>query len=163
MLDEECVKCGARSDELFLAKLAACCSGHPNFEVRTASQRNYITSDNNLPVNCFRLKHFAGTVTYNVKGFVDKNRDVLSRDLSQAMYNCSHPLLKTLFPEGNPKRASIKRPATTGAQFKISISALVRNLTSKQPHYVRCIKPNELKQPRIFETALVQHQVRYLG
>lgn len=111
----------------------------------------------------FRLKHFAGTVTYTVNGFVDKNRDVLSRDISQAMYNSSHPLLKTLFPEGNPKRVSVKVPATTGAQFKISISALVRNLTSKEPHYVRCIKPNELKQPRIFETALVQHQVHYLG
>lgn len=64
---------------------------------------------------------------------------------------------------GNPKRPCVKRPATTGTQFKISIGGLVRNLTSKQPHYVRCIKPNELKQPRIFEMALVQHQVRYLG
>jgi len=67
------------------------------------------------------------------------------------------------FPAGNPKRSSLKRPATTGTQFKISISALIRNLSCKQPHYVRCIKPNELKQPRIFEMALVQHQVRYLG
>lgn len=54
MLDEECIKCGARSDELFLAKMAACCSGHSHFEVRTTSQRNFITSDNNLPINCFR-------------------------------------------------------------------------------------------------------------
>ncbi|KAL0271779.1 UNVERIFIED_CONTAM: hypothetical protein PYX00_008773 [Menopon gallinae] len=162
MLDEECLNC-ARSDEFFLKKMASCFSGHSHLEVRRTLQRNFIASDNNLPHNCFRLKHFAGTVTYTVNGFVDKNRDILSRDISQAMYNSSHPLLKTLFPEGNPKRASVKVPATTGAQFKISISALVRNLTSKEPHYVRCIKPNELKQPRIFETALVQHQVHYLG
>lgn len=110
----------------------------------------------------FRLRHFAGTVTYTVDGFVEKNRDVLSRNLSQAMYCCNHPLLKTLFPEGNPKRISGKMPATVGTQFKISLSALFQTLKSKQPHYVRCVKPNELKQPRIFETGLVQHQIRYL-
>ena len=109
-----------------------------------------------------RLRHFAGSVTYVVEGFVEKNRDVLSRNLSQIMYKCNHPLLKILFPEGNPKRVAGKSPATVGTQFKISLSALLQNLSSKQPHYVRCIKPNELKQPRIFETALVQHQIRYL-
>ncbi|KAF4525175.1 hypothetical protein B566_EDAN014717, partial [Ephemera danica] len=57
----------------------------------------------------------------------------------------------------------MKRPATAGTQFKISVGALMRNLQSKTPHFVRCVKPNELKQPRIFELALVQHQVRYLG
>lgn len=64
---------------------------------------------------------------------------------------------------GNPKRTTLKRPTTTATQFKISIGALVKNLQAKTPNYVRCIKPNELKQPMIFEMALVQHQVRYLG
>ncbi|PSN37292.1 Unconventional myosin-Ib [Blattella germanica] len=169
MLDEECLKSGVVSDEVFLSKLAQCCAGNTHCEVKGAgpSPRNFVTtpgsSDNSLPPNCFRLRHYAGTVTYNVTGFVDKNNDILHRDLSLAMYRCEHPLLKILFPEGNPKRSSLKRPATTGTQFKISIGALVRNLSCKQPHYVRCIKPNELKQPRIFEMALVQHQVRYLG
>ena len=40
-------------------------------------------------------------VQYCVYGFVDKNNDLLYRDLSQCMYSCSHPLTKTLFPEGN--------------------------------------------------------------
>ncbi|CAB3380151.1 Hypothetical predicted protein [Cloeon dipterum] len=64
--------------------------------------------------------------------------------------------------EGNPKRTTLKRAASAGTQFKISVGALMGNLQSKTPHFVRCIKPNELKQPRIFENALVQHQVRYL-
>ncbi|XP_066996441.1 unconventional myosin-Ia [Anabrus simplex] len=170
MLDEECLKSGLLSDEVFLTKLSQCCStSHSQCETRTSSSphRNFLmtanSSDNSLPANCFRLRHYAGTVTYNVCGFVDKNNDFLHRDISLAMYRCEHPLLRTLFPEGNPKRSSLKRPATTGTQFKISISALMRNLSCKHPHYVRCIKPNELKQPRIFEMALVQHQVRYLG
>ena len=31
----------------------------------------------------FRLKHFAGDVTYNTKGFLDKNNDLLFRDLKE--------------------------------------------------------------------------------
>lgn len=51
MLDEECLKPGAVSDEAFLAKLAQVCSGNINFEVH--SQKNFVT-DNSLPHNCFR-------------------------------------------------------------------------------------------------------------
>ena len=50
-----------------------------------------------------------------------------------------------------------------GTQFKISVGALLSTLASRTCHYVRCIKPNETRQPRVFDTALVQHQVRYLG
>lgn len=52
-------------------------------------------------ISFFRLKHYAGSVTYNVTGFVEKNVDFVPRDLSKAMFECSHPLLKSLFPEGN--------------------------------------------------------------
>ena len=52
------------------------------------------------PFCLIRLKHYAGSVTYTVTGFVDKNNDLLFRDLSQAMYRCNHPILKELFPEG---------------------------------------------------------------
>ena len=34
---------------------------------------------------------------------------------------------------------------------------------TKDPHYIRCIKPNAMKQKKTFDTDLVLHQVRYLG
>ena len=43
---------------------------------------------------------FVSQVTYKVEGFLDKNNDLLYRDLSQAMFACKHALLQTLFPEG---------------------------------------------------------------
>lgn len=43
------------------------------------------------------------------------------------------------------------------------MQALVQNLYSKEPHYVRCIKPNELKSPLAFDDERVRHQVSYLG
>lgn len=41
--------------------------------------------------------------------------------------------------------------------------ALVKNLTSKEPFYIRCIKPNEIKSAIVFDDERVNHQVRYLG
>jgi hypothetical protein len=40
---------------------------------------------------------------------------------------------------------------------------LVKNLTSKDPHYIRCLKPNDKKKKKEFDAELVRHQVRYLG
>ncbi len=31
------------------------------------------------------------------------------------------------------------------------------------PHYIRCIKPNETKQPKDINDVLVKHQIKYLG
>lgn len=76
-------------------------------------------------------------VTYNVNGFIDKNNDLLFRDLSQAMWKAQHPLLRSLFPEGDPKQASLKRPPTAGTQFKSSVAILMKNLYSKNPNYIR--------------------------
>ena len=54
MLDEECVKCGAKSDELFLNNISLY-SGHSHFEVKTKTSRSLMISDTGLPTNCFRF------------------------------------------------------------------------------------------------------------
>ncbi len=40
---------------------------------------------------------------------------------------------------------------------------LVEKLMKCFPHYIRCIKPNETKQPRDMNDQLVKHQIKYLG
>lgn len=52
---------------------------------------------------------------------------------------------------------------TAGTLFRNSMIALVKNLTSKEPFYIRCIKPNEIKSAIVFDDERVNHQVRYLG
>ncbi|KAF4109310.1 unconventional myosin-Ib isoform X1 [Onychostoma macrolepis] len=162
MLDEECLRPGTVTDETFLDKLNTVCAEHQHFESRQSKNSKFLT-DHSLPHNCFRIQHYAGKVLYRVEGFVDKNNDLLYRDLSQAMYKANHSLIKILFPEGNPAKVNLKRPPTAGFQFRASVGTLMKNLLTKNPNYIRCVKPNDKKAAHIFTDSLVCHQVRYLG
>ncbi|CAJ1071351.1 unconventional myosin-Ib isoform X2 [Xyrichtys novacula] len=162
MLDEECLRPGTVTDETFLDKLNTICAEHQHFESRLSKNSKFLT-DHSLPHSCFRIQHYAGKVLYRTEGFVDKNNDLLYRDLSQAMYKATHSLIKQLFPEGNPAKVNLKRPPTAGFQFKASVGTLMKNLQTKNPNYIRCVKPNDKKAPHIFTDSLVRHQVRYLG
>uniref|UniRef100_UPI00358E79B1 unconventional myosin-Ib-like isoform X3 n=1 Tax=Myxine glutinosa TaxID=7769 RepID=UPI00358E79B1 len=162
MLDEECLRPGIVSDSTFLQKLNNVCAQHSHFQSRLCTNSKFL-SDMSLPHDCFRIQHYAGKVTYNVEGFVDKNNDLLFRDLSQAMFLAKQVLIQNLFPEGDPTCLNLKRPPTAGTQFRTSVSSLVKNLLNKNPSYIRCIKPNDHKLPCVFTEELVGHQVRYLG
>ena len=44
--------------------------------------------------------------------------------------------------------------------FQNSMQSLMQTLASKEPFYVRCIKPNEAKSPSAFDDKRVEHQIR---
>ncbi|XP_066593037.1 unconventional myosin-Ie-like [Prorops nasuta] len=114
----------------------------------------------------FAIRHYAGVVSYNVDGFCDKNRDVLFLDLIELMRTSTNPLIRELYP---PDQEAIKtktlksRPTTAGNKIRCQASRLVSQLMKCTPHYIRCIKPNELKKPRVWDYSRVKHQVEYLG
>lgn len=109
----------------------------------------------------FRLSHYAGEVVYNVEGFLDKNNDLLYRDLKRAMSSSENPIVREVFPESEVNTK--KRPITAGTQFKNSLAKLMLTLQSKEPWYVRCIKPNSNKMANFLDEQVVRHQVKYLG
>lgn len=64
------------------------------------------------------------------------------------------------FPQQPPRRASGQKQ-TVGSQFRQSLSALMATLSATTPHYVRCIKPNDTKEPFRFDSARAVNQLRY--
>ncbi|NXV73882.1 MYO1A protein, partial [Atlantisia rogersi] len=162
MLDEECLRPGTVNEDTFLTKLNQLFATHKHYESKETQNARRVM-DTSLPSQCFRIHHYAGKVTYNVTGFIEKNNDLLFRDLSQAMWASQHTLLRSLFPEGDPQKVSLKLPPTAGFQFKASVATLMKNLYSKNPNYIRCIKPNDTKTAMLFTPELVLAQIRYLG
>ncbi|XP_020780772.2 unconventional myosin-Ih [Boleophthalmus pectinirostris] len=158
LLDEECLRPGEATDLTFLEKMEEEIGNHPHFVThKLANQKTRKT----LERGDFRLLHYAGEVTYCVVGFLDKNNDLLYRNGKEVMRQSSNAIIKICFPATEPD--SKRRPETVVTQFKASLVGLTEILMSKEPWYVRCIKPNESKQPGRFDDVLVRHQVKYLG
>ncbi|XP_053696662.1 myosin-VIIa-like [Sabethes cyaneus] len=113
-------------------------------------------------VPSFGVQHFAGTVFYNVNGFLEKNRDTFSSDLKELVTKSSNEFLLKLFGTDDSLDTS-KRSITLSLQFRNSLDTLMRTLSSCHPYFVRCIKPNDSKQPKIIDKALCVRQLRYSG
>lgn len=114
-----------------------------------------------FPLQQFKISHYAGEVVYDVTGFIDKNNDLLFRDLKKAMCSSKSVIISQLFHAD--ELSNLRRPTTTATQFRHSLSNLMSLLKSKQPWYIRCIKPNEHQMAHSFDTRIVSHQVQYLG
>uniref|UniRef100_A0AAQ6AIS7 Myosin motor domain-containing protein n=1 Tax=Amphiprion ocellaris TaxID=80972 RepID=A0AAQ6AIS7_AMPOC len=158
ILDEECLRPGDASDFTFLEKLEDTVGGHPHFvthKLADGKTRKVMGREE------FRLLHYAGEVNYNVNGFLDKNNDLLFRNLKEVMVMSENNILTQCFDR--EELSDKKRPDTAATQFKASLAKLMEILMSKEPSYVRCIKPNDSKQAGRFDEVLIRHQVKYLG
>jgi myosin I len=111
----------------------------------------------------FFIKHYAGEVQYDMNGFAEKNRDVLVPELVLVMQSSGAKFIQHMFPEEIEVGGQRKAPPTAGSQMVLSCGKLVEALMRCQPHYIRCIKPNDKKAANSFDKARSLHQVKYLG
>uniref|UniRef100_A0A8C4ZSU1 Myosin VIIBa n=1 Tax=Gadus morhua TaxID=8049 RepID=A0A8C4ZSU1_GADMO len=109
----------------------------------------------------FGIRHFAGVVFYDSQGFLEKNRDALSADVIELVETSTNQLLKQAFK--TDLAPGTKRSPTLIGQFRKSLEALMKALAACQPYFIRCIKPNDLKQPEFFDRDLCMRQLRYSG
>ncbi|XP_020854732.1 unconventional myosin-Ig isoform X1 [Phascolarctos cinereus] len=160
ILDEACATVGTVTDRLFLQSLDTHHRHHPHY-----TSRQLCPTDKTMEFGRdFRIIHYAGDVTYSVEGFIDKNKDSLFQDFKRLLYNSTDLTLRSMWPDGQQDITEVtKRPLTAGTLFKNSMVALVENLASKEPYYVRCIKPNDEKSPGRLDEERCRHQVAYLG
>ncbi|XP_018019486.1 unconventional myosin IC [Hyalella azteca] len=160
LMDDECLRPGDATDLTLLAVLNKQLADHKHF----SSYETVSTHDKQKKTfgkEEFRLQHYAGEVSYSIQGFLDKNNDLLYRDLKQTMSSSTNAIAAKIFPKA--ELVAKKRPVTAATQFKLSLSKLMSILMSKEPSYVRTIKPNDHKRPLDFDQQLVSHQVKYLG
>ncbi|XP_054905098.1 unconventional myosin-Ih [Poeciliopsis prolifica] len=158
ILDEECLRPGDATDLTFLERLEQKMSNHPHFVTHRLADK---MTRKTLERGDFRLLHYAGEVTYCVVGFLDKNNDLLYRNIENLMCQSKNTIVRECFSAVDTTNK--RRPETVATQFKNSLQKLTEMLTAKEAWYIRCLKPNESKQPGQFDEALIRHQVKYLG
>uniref|UniRef100_A0A8B9TVB4 Myosin-4 n=1 Tax=Anas platyrhynchos TaxID=8839 RepID=A0A8B9TVB4_ANAPL len=115
----------------------------------------------------FSLVHYAGTVDYNITGWLEKNKDPLNETVVGLYQKSSLKTLALLFASVGGAEAGGKKKGssfqTVSALFRENLNKLMSNLRSTHPHFVRCLIPNETKTPGAMEHELVLHQLRCNG
>ncbi|XP_059584607.1 unconventional myosin-X isoform X3 [Alligator mississippiensis] len=123
-----------------------------------------------VAVHNFGVKHYAGEVQYDVRGFLEKNRDTFRDDLLNLLRESRLDFIYDLFElvssrnnQDTLKCGSKHRKPTVSLQFKESLHSLMATLNSSNPFFVRCIKPNMQKMPDQFDQTVVLNQLCYSG
>ncbi|XP_034153426.1 unconventional myosin-Va isoform X12 [Esox lucius] len=177
LLDEEC-KMPKGSDDSWAQKLY-------NTHLKTCT----LFEKPRMSNKAFIIQHFADKVEYQCEGFLEKNKDTVNEEQINVLKasKLKLDLLVELFQDeekatsptgtttGGRTRLSVKpkevRPGasskehkkTVGCQFRNSLAMLMETLNATTPHYVRCIKPNDLKFPFTFDPKRAVQQLRACG
>ena len=136
----------------------------------------------------FTIEHFAGRVQYDASQFIEKNNDQLTSNLIELLQKSSNQMINHAFneiPEDEKqkrqtsarksargqlsarKRENAEKAAkdqgSVGRRFLRSLDELISIINETMPSFVRCIKPADYKEPRVFDAEKVLEQFRNSG
>merc|ERR1712158_251093 len=120
----------------------------------------------------FAVIHYAATVSYNLTGWLEKNKDPLNDTIVELIKNGGNTLAIECFKDHpgqpaeapkNEERKKGKGGKTVSSYFKGQLDDLMGVLYKTHPHFIRCVVPNTHKQPGGVEPGLIMHQYQCNG
>uniref|UniRef100_F6HS30 Myosin-6 n=1 Tax=Vitis vinifera TaxID=29760 RepID=F6HS30_VITVI len=150
LLDEACMF-PRSTHETFSQKLYQTFKSHKRF------------SKPKLSPTDFTIYHYAGDVTYQTEHFLDKNKDYVVAEHQSLLSASRCSFVADLFPPLPEESSKTSKFSSIGSRFKQQLQSLLETLSATEPHYVRCVKPNNLLKPSIFENNNVLQQLRCGG
>ncbi|OIW18737.1 hypothetical protein TanjilG_13489 [Lupinus angustifolius] len=142
----------------------------PKSTHETFAQKLYQTFKNNkrfikpkLSRTSFTISHYAGEVTYLADLFLDKNKDYVVAEHQDLLTASKCSFAASLFPPSPEESSKSSKFSSIGSRFKLQLQSLMETLSSTEPHYIRCVKPNNVLKPAIFENVNIMQQLRCGG
>ncbi|XP_034218182.1 myosin-11 isoform X2 [Prunus dulcis] len=111
----------------------------------------------------FAIGHYAGEVLYQSDQFLDKNKDYVVPEHQDLLGASKCSFVAGLFPPLPEETAKSSKFSSIGSRFKLQLQSLMETLNSTEPHYIRCVKPNNLLKPAVFENVNIMQQLRCGG
>merc|ERR1712242_638065 len=120
----------------------------------------------------FAIIHYAGTVSYNVTGWLEKNKDPVNDTVVDVLKRGSCELMKTIWadhpgqsapPDEGKKKKKKGGGKTVSSVYLVQLGELMATLNITEPHFIRCIVPNTHKKPLETECPLIMHQLTCNG
>lgn len=168
LLDEES-RLPAGNDESWVTKL---------YQTLDKPPTNKVFKKPRFGQTKFVVAHYALDVSYDIEGFIEKNRDTVSDGHLEVLKDTQNTLLQQILTNlekasaavdeasaasKKPGARTVVRKPTLGSIFKNSLIELMATIDSTNVHYIRCIKPNEEKKAWKFDPLMVLSQLRACG
>ncbi|KAM3331657.1 hypothetical protein ACQJBY_027547 [Aegilops geniculata] len=116
-----------------------------------------------LSRTAFTIQHYAGDVIYQSDHFLDKNKDYVVAEHQELLNASRCSFVSVLFPPAPEENTKSSKSSSIATRFKMQLHELMETLSSTEPHYIRCVKPNSVLKPAIFENTNVLQQLRCSG
>lgn len=120
--------------------------------------------------DAFTVSHYAGPVSYLPANFMEKNTEILSNDLVNAMMLSSVDQVQSMFSpppqvvsDSPTKRGKATSVPSLSKSFQSQLKSLMTMLENTESHFVKCIKSNSQCRPKDFEASLIHRQLLYSG
>lgn len=150
-LEDQCLAPGG-SDEKFLTTAHATLKGSPKL----------IKPKVGANIN-FMIEHTIGQISYNATGFLFKNKDVLRAELVEVVQRSPNPVAAGTFEGVVVERGKLAKGQLIGSQFLGQLNELMSLINMTEPHFIRCVKPNECKTPLKYVPSRVLVQLHSLS
>ena len=193
----------ARPSGLFACLESTCRlpNGNDNSFVRDLFAQNELAKASNLlrpprnaaatagrralkPDDGFQLAHFHSNVQYDAAGFINKNQDALSANLSLVVERQAAKLWRELVADARADsgvaaggggsgggvaalRRGGKAPTSLSEGHRTRLATLLSSLDPEESgvhnFFIKCVKPNERMRPAAFHAGYVLRQLRHQG
>ena len=168
ILGEQC-RLARCTDSTFARAIYDKCGGHPRFEATTLQQGRL----------SFSIHHYAGLVEYDSASFIEKNKDELPKEAIALLKSSASAFVSELgrASESQPSHAKSRTTGSrqlqrsgssmiresVGHQFSQQLKTLRTRIESTEPHYIRCLKPNDDLVPQSFNATVIADQLCCAG
>lgn len=169
MLDDEC-RVGSRgSDRNFADRMFK--SYLPN-KLTVSENKRFSATAIQKAKSIFSVTHFAGEVKYSATtGFLEKNKDevpIMCQEMCEeapsSLVRDTYAVQKKAVEDASTKATrGPKKTKTVGQQFKEQLAVLIQNVESTEPHYIRCLKPNDAARSHFLTRKRLTEQLRCGG
>merc|ERR1719483_1648879 len=154
------------TDQTFAAEL------HENLLGKPLCENFQKASPKPDPHAHFSVVHYAAQVSYNLTGWLFKNKDPLNDTIVEMCKQGSNALMVRIFEDHPGQPLEVKKDAggkkkgggkTVSSFYKTQLDDLMKTLYASDPAFIRCVVPNTIKNPGYVESGLVMHQYQCNG